>query len=252
MQLELNFLELYYDKHAKHYYNNEKTGNLFFQEAIQMPAIRSMLKEIKYHSVLDIGCGTGIYTRYFSDMDKSVTAIDISENMLDFAKKSILKKNNTSFIKDDFLTHDFGDKKFDLIFASFVINYFDDLDLFFKKIKKLLSIGDIKTKTKGGSVIITMLHPVRTSSKRVGYGKYIHQDYLVEGGSYLSNFLSDDEELPLIKYNFKQIIKPSIKNGLKIIDWDEPKIIKTNQVSNDELEFYFRNESIFIVQMNRK
>jgi len=118
-------------------------------------------------------------------------------------------------------------------------------------VRSLLTKGDISKKIKGGSAIITMLHPVRISSKRNKYDEYIHKNYLLDG-TYLSNFLSDDEELPLIKYNFKHIMQSSTNNGLKVVNWDEPKIVKTNNVSDEEFEFYSKNESIFIVQLNRK
>lgn len=80
-------------------------------------------KNKKFNTVLDIGCGTGFYSKRFSEISRSVTAVDISESMLKYAEEnSGTKYNNVSFVKkawSELNLDEFGwRKKFDMVFAS--------------------------------------------------------------------------------------------------------------------------------------
>lgn len=53
----------------------------------------------KKNKILDIGCGNGISTFYFSPYAKKITAIDYSKNLIKNAKKFQNKKNFSNLIK---------------------------------------------------------------------------------------------------------------------------------------------------------
>ncbi len=92
-------------------------------------------KNSKFKNVLDIGCGTGFYSRKFSEISECVTSVDISENMLEYAKKNLKSKckNNVKFVKKawpDLSLEEFKWKeKFDLVFASMTpaVDSYEDL-----------------------------------------------------------------------------------------------------------------------------
>ena len=74
--------------------------------------------------VLDIGCGPGKYSLEFSKKAKSVTGLDISPKMIQFAKDN---SNKIGAINSDFIMIPWGQvdlekqnwkKKYDLVFAS--------------------------------------------------------------------------------------------------------------------------------------
>lgn len=81
-------------------------------------------KNKKFKNVLDIGCGTGFYSRKFSEISESIAATDISENMLKYARKNLDTKhrNNVRLVKkawSELNLEEFGWKeKFDMVFAS--------------------------------------------------------------------------------------------------------------------------------------
>jgi SAM-dependent methyltransferase len=71
--------------------------------------------------VLDLGCGTG---RYFQALRRvrTLTGIDISRPMLDEARHPIgAPPRETVLVEGDFLTHDFGANRFDLVYSIGVL-----------------------------------------------------------------------------------------------------------------------------------
>jgi SAM-dependent methyltransferase len=86
-------------------------------------------KDIK--TVLEIGCGPGVYPIYFKELfhQMEYTGIDISKPAIKYCKEN----SNYDFICDDFLKLYF-DKKYDFIFSRSVIDHVYDIDLFLSKI----------------------------------------------------------------------------------------------------------------------
>lgn len=79
-------------------------------------------------SVLDVGSGPGILSRLLLDTfpNATVTAFDISQAMLDTAKKKLWAyPNRARFIRGDFTTDDFG-KGYDVILAGLVLQHAND------------------------------------------------------------------------------------------------------------------------------
>ena len=66
--------------------------------------IKEIVPPINYPSLLDIGCGPGIYAEKFTHMGYGVTGIDFSKRSIDFARKSALSKNlDISYLYQDYL-----------------------------------------------------------------------------------------------------------------------------------------------------
>ena len=70
-------------------------------------------------TVLDLGCGSGAYSIRLAKKAKILTALDISDGMLENLKKSAEENGikNIEYINADWSEY-FPDKKFDIIFAS--------------------------------------------------------------------------------------------------------------------------------------
>ena len=66
-------------------------------------------------SIIDFGCGPGLYTSRFAKKGANVTGIDFSKRSLEYAKKEALKSNfNINYVYSNYL--DFNtNEKFDLI-----------------------------------------------------------------------------------------------------------------------------------------
>ena len=82
-------------------------------------------------SVLEIGCGSGIYPIRYKELFSGIqyTGIDISPSAIEFCKK----KSDFEFICGDLLKMNL-EKKHDLVFSQSVIDHVYDVDLFITKI----------------------------------------------------------------------------------------------------------------------
>ena len=80
----------------------------------------SLIKSFKLPkgSVLDIGCGTGIYSCAFAKLGFDVKGIDLSDNSIKIAKKSA-KSLNLKIKFESVDLFEYGDnKKYDIIFTK--------------------------------------------------------------------------------------------------------------------------------------
>jgi SAM-dependent methyltransferase len=76
--------------------------------------IGELLPPNKYHKLLDLGCGPGLYTERFAKMGYEVTGIDFSERSIDYAKKMAKQqKLDISYHCQDYLNMDL-DTTFDV------------------------------------------------------------------------------------------------------------------------------------------
>lgn len=105
----------------------------------------------KNHSVLEIGAGTGRFTLEIAPLVKEITAIDISNKMLDcMSQKMVVNKvSNVKPLYGDFMEMSF-DEKFDLIVSFSAIEYIKDSQALFTKLSELLA--------PGGHLVITTAH----------------------------------------------------------------------------------------------
>jgi ubiquinone/menaquinone biosynthesis C-methylase UbiE len=122
-------------------------------------AIKETLAHISFETCLEIGCGTGKNTNWLLTKAKSITAVDMSAEMLAKAKEKI-NTQKVNFIQADILKNwDFGNSKFNLISFNLVLEHIEDLELVFKKAFTVLAAG--------GYLYIGELHPFKqyTGSK---------------------------------------------------------------------------------------
>ena len=138
----MNKVENYFDRIAKEFdlhYKEEETFidkiiNEVFREKTLQRRMKYTIDEIKNDAknktVLDIGCGPGHYSVILSKMGAKVTAIDISKEMIQEAKKNSEKLNakNIKFFVENFLNSNFKNK-FDYSFAIGFADYTNKQEL---------------------------------------------------------------------------------------------------------------------------
>lgn len=100
----------------------------------------------QYHSLIDVGCGSGIFFKFFSKHSKNLFGVDSSEYQLISAKKNY---PNAKFEINNALSFDFDGVLFDRVFCNSVFLLFENLDY----AKKVLINFEKRTK-KGGKIWI--------------------------------------------------------------------------------------------------
>ena len=111
------------------------------------------LANLRYKSILEIGCGTGKNTRLLSEIGENVHAIDFSEGMISLARKK-LKSSNVTFSVAD-ITHPWhcDNASVDLVVCNLVLEHIEDLSFIFSEAFRVL--------VPGGHFFVSELHPFR-------------------------------------------------------------------------------------------
>ena len=114
---------------------------------------KETLNRRRYHTVLEVGCGTGKNTLLLAQLGQRVCALDLSVGMLEQAKGKI-KSERVLFAVAD-LTEDWPCKteSVDLIVCNLVLEHVRDLSLIFSEAHRSL--------VAGGQFFISELHPFR-------------------------------------------------------------------------------------------
>ncbi|MBR6874506.1 MAG: methyltransferase domain-containing protein [Ruminococcus sp.] len=90
--------------------------------------------------VLEIGPGTGQATDPVLDTGCDYTAIELGKNFAQLLHQRYGSRENYKLINGDFITHDFGDEKFNLIYSAAAIQWIPE-DTAFGKCFELLKSG---------------------------------------------------------------------------------------------------------------
>ena len=130
--------------------DREVNANILFE----IPALFSLLPDLKGLHILDLGCGFGEHcTEFVRRGAERVVGIDISEKMLEVAKaeNSDPKIEYINLPMEDL---DRIDEKFDLVISSLALHYVEDFSGVVKRIHEMLN--------PGGLFVFSQEHPLNT------------------------------------------------------------------------------------------
>lgn len=160
----------------------ERKGNA--NDLFEIPALFSLLPDLNGKRILDLGCGFGEHCRQFIEKGAAkVTGIDISEKMLEVARKenSDPKITYINMPMEDLAQLD-STEKYDIVISSLAFHYVEDFSGVITNIYNLLA--------PGGKLIFSQENPITTSHSvgdrwtRDENGNKLHvnlTDYGVEG-----------------------------------------------------------------------
>lgn len=90
--------------------------------------------------VLELGPGTGQATDPILHTGCQYHAIELGPHLYDMMKRKYSQYPNFHIVNDDFITHDFGDQKFDMIYSAATIQWIPE-EVAFSKTFQLLKPG---------------------------------------------------------------------------------------------------------------
>ena len=151
-----------FDKEAIHYdqWYKSKLGN--FVDKVETELAFFLFKPTSGMKILDVGCGTGNFSIKLAEMGCKVVGIDVSEEMLNKARKKAKDKGlDIEFYKMDVYNMDFSEESFDGVFSMAAFEFIKDpqkaYDEMYRVLKKNgnLLIGTINRESKWGELYLS-------------------------------------------------------------------------------------------------
>lgn len=171
--------------------NNNKTRDL---EGI---ALRETLSALDIGSCLEIGCGTGKNSIWLAEKVNTLTAVDLSEEMLNRARQKVVAQHVNFLQADITQSWSFVDKAYDLVSFSLVLEHIAELEPVFAEVTHSLN--------PGGYVYLGELHPFKQYT----------------GTKARFDTESGRQVVECYTHNLSDFVHAAKKSGLTLIDLNE-------------------------------
>ena len=249
-------VETVYNNNAEYWAGFMRAKGSSANRFLEMPAMHSMLPNLKEKSVLCLGCGSGDECKHLKSLGaKRVVGIDISDDLLKIAKN---RCRNIEFYKMPMEDMQFKKNSFDFIYSSLAMHYVEDWEPVFDKAYSTLK--------KGGTFLFSTHHPMAfcgyikrgiKTTKLLGYEYSQKKGTYKIFGDYFKNRVIQDEWFGWMKIKyfhrpFKDMMGPIIKSNFKILEVCEPILIL--QAKKIDPSHYYRHSKIplFIIFLLQK
>lgn len=120
---------------------------------LEKRACESLLSDVNFEYVVELGGGTGKNTSWLADRARKVISVELSPEMQAVAKLKVTEPNVEFYLADIRKNWDFIDDRVDLISCSLILEHIEDLEPIFKKAAALLKAG--------GRFYVCELHPFK-------------------------------------------------------------------------------------------
>lgn len=179
-----------------------------------LPTVIMLAGDLNKKTVLDLGCGSGFFTRHFAVTAGKVIGIDNSNEQIERAKQTPTR--NTEYILADVFKDDLPTA--DVVSAPFILGYCADaveLKSFFTKVYRSLK--------SGGRFLGVIDVPMGEDSKKYGATKILHGE---KDGSRIEIILSDGSTtictLWATYFSASTIQSLLAQTGFQNITWHKP------------------------------
>lgn len=164
---------------------------------LEEKAGQAMLSSLSFHTVLELGCGTGKNTTWLQQKAAQVIAVDFSDGMLAKAKEK-LQSNRVLFQQADITKRwEFVTPGLDLVTCSLILEHIKNLHFILQEAARIIR--------SGGFVYICELHP---------YKQYAGSKARFETAEGL-------QVLECFVHHFSDYVDAAIKNGFAVASLEE-------------------------------
>jgi len=159
--------------------------------------LREELADLRFKSVLEIGCGTGKNTAFLAQIGEYIHALDFSEGMIEKAREKVKAENVRFSIADLTQRWPCEDQAYDLVVCNLVLEHMEDLSFIFSEAFRVLEAG--------GRFLINELHPfLQYEGKKA---VFVHG----QGST----------EIPAFVHHISDFTNAASSNGLSLVKLDE-------------------------------
>lgn len=160
-------------------------------------ATQKTLGDLRFKSILEIGCGTGKNTPLLAQIGERVQALDFSEGMVSKAKEKVRAKNVSFSMTDLTQRWQIADGTIDLVVCNLVLEHIENLNFIFAEAARVL--------VKQGRFFVCELHPFKQYQ------------------GLKANFQSGDEaiEIQAFVHHISDFVAAAKVNGLIVEDLKE-------------------------------
>ncbi len=140
----------YWQQIADAYNRNVGEKGDIRHEVIINPIVFKFLENLEGKIVLDAGCGNGYLSRRMAKTAKKVYGVDLTENLLKFAKQQN-NPNNLEFTVGTLEKLQFLDKTFDVVLCNMALMDIEKLEVDIQELGRVLKTD--------GSLVASIIHP---------------------------------------------------------------------------------------------
>ncbi|MDL2265195.1 class I SAM-dependent methyltransferase [Parabacteroides sp. OttesenSCG-928-G07] len=210
--------------------------------------LRGMLPDFTGKDILDLGCGFGWHCRYaIENGAKSVVGVDISEKMLEKARK-INNLKGIEYVKKALEDVDYPAGQFDIVLSSLTFHYIESFETISRNVYTWL-------KPKG-YFLFSVEHPVFTAFGNqdwiygeAGEKRHWPVDNYFKEGKREALFLG--EKLTKYHRTLTSYINTLLKQGFKINEIIEPEPSEEMLAEYPEMEEELRRPMMLIISAER-
>lgn len=196
-------------------------------ERIIRPNLMLLMGDITNKSVIDIGCGSGRFSRLFAEMGAKVVGVDRSDEQLEIARTiPTASTSNLQFLRCDILLNAHQFKNFDIALLAFVVldtpNQDEVLDLF------RVANGTLRD---GGDLVVVDLHPHNFDREnKIEHCVPKYRDSYFSNGAVTSSFAkakSGDfiKFEPNFHYRLDFLLNSLTSSGFSLTNFNEPEFV---------------------------
>lgn len=151
-------------------------------------------------TILDLGCGPGIYTELFAQKGHQVTGVDISKNSIEYAGNSAKEKAlDIEYINADYLNIELQKEKYDLVLLIYA-----DLGVLFPQERKKLLKNIYAALKPNGKLIFDVLKDTDIEHKKTPKNWEACKSGFWKNSPYLAlseSFIYKEEKVILYQHN---------------------------------------------------
>ncbi len=193
-----------WDHNARWWDHTVGEGNTF-QKVLVGPATELLLDLKPGELILDIACGSGIFSRRMAALGAKVVAFDFSEKFLECAvKRTTEYADKIEYILMDATDEDqlltLGEQRFDAAVCTMALMDMTTIDPLFSALRQILTVN--------GRFVFSVLHPCFNST-----GCKLMVEEMYEDGEYVLDY----------SVKVSTYIRPETKEGIGIVGQPVPQ-----------------------------